>query len=113
MKVFEPIIKDIICLIEEQITMAASQVSAVILVGGFGQSQYLRSRIQEAIKKDTPILQPNDGWAAVVKGAAIHGLSQYCAISTSPNIVSRVARRSYGTCLMTKYDMMQHDPKEA
>lgn len=113
MKIFEPIMKDIICLIEEQMNMAEGQASAVLLVGGFGQSEYLKSRIQEAVKKGTPVLQPDDGWAAVVKGAAMHGLSQHCDINATPKIVSRVARRSYGTCLLTKYDMMQHDPKEA
>jgi serine/threonine-protein kinase ATR len=113
MKVFEPIMKDIICLIEEQLTMAGGNISAVILVGGFGQSQYLKNRIREAVKKSTPVLQPGDGWAAVVKGAVLHGLGQHVNLASSPKIVSRVARGSYGTCLMTKYDPKQHDPREA
>ncbi|KAG5775004.1 hypothetical protein H9Q73_011325 [Fusarium xylarioides] len=43
-KIFEPIMKDVVCLIKEQIKMAGDGVAAVIMVGGFGQSRYLKSR---------------------------------------------------------------------
>lgn len=112
-KIIDPIMKDIVCLVKEQIKMAGDKVAAVILVGGFGQSRYLKSRIRDAISAGTQILRPENGWTAVVKGAAIHGLSQYQPRQTKIEVTSRVARRSYGTCLLTKYDMMRHDPKEA
>lgn len=92
--------------------MAGDAVTAVVLVGGFGQSRYLKSRVKEAISSATQVLQPENGWTAVVKGAAIHGLAQY-GQSSAPEVASRVARRSYGTCLLTKYDMLRHDPREA
>lgn len=112
-KIFEPIIKDVICLIKEQIALAGDEVDAVILVGGFGQSRYLRSRVRDSIAAGTQVLQPEKGWAAVVKGAALFGLGRYLPLTELVEIKSRVARKSYGTCLLTKYDMMKHDPREA
>lgn len=112
-KIFEPIMKDVVCLIKEQIKMAGDGVAAVIMVGGFGQSRYLKSRVRDAISSRTDVLQPESGWTAVVKGAAMHGLSRYQPAGTRVEVASRIARRSYGTCLMTKYDMMKHNPKEA
>lgn len=112
-KIFEPIIKDVICLIREQVAMAGDEVAAVILVGGFGQSKYLKSRVRDATAAGTLVLQPENAWVSVVKGAAIHGLGRYKPIIAQIEVTSRVARRSYGTCLLTKYNMMRHDPKEA
>lgn len=112
-RVFAPIMKDIICLVKEQIGMVADEISAVVLVGGFGQSSYLKSEIKSALSKHTPVLQPDNGWIAVVKGAAIHGLGHYHPSLAQVQIVSRIARRSYGTCLLASYDMMRHNPKEA
>lgn len=112
-KIFEPIMKDVVCLIKEQISMAGDKVSAVILVGGFGQSRYLKSQVREAIGSSTEVLQPENGWTAVVKGAAIYGLGQYQPALTQVEVASRIARKSYGTCLLAKYDMMRHSPKEA
>ncbi|KAF4494809.1 uvsb pi-3 kinase [Fusarium agapanthi] len=112
-KIFEPIMKDVVCLIKEQIKMAGDGVAAVIMVGGFGQSRYLKSRVRDAISSRTDVLQPESGWTAVVKGAAMHGLSRYQPAGTRVEVASRIARRSYGTCLMTRYDMMKHNPREA
>jgi molecular chaperone DnaK (HSP70) len=112
-KIFDPIIKDIVCLIKEQISMAGDNVDAVILVGGFGQSKYLKSRVRAAVSTSTQVLQPEDCWTAVVKGAAIHGLTQIGSATPPITVDSRVARMSYGTCLLAKYDMMRHDAREA
>ncbi|CAJ0548046.1 Ff.00g048000.m01.CDS01 [Fusarium sp. VM40] len=112
-KIFEPIMKDVVCLIKEQIKMAGDGVAAVIMVGGFGQSRYLKSRVRDAISSRTDVLQPESGWTAVVKGAAMHGLHRYQPAGTRVEVASRIARRSYGTCLMAAYDMMKHNPREA
>ncbi|KAK5991079.1 Protein kinase rad3-like protein, partial [Cladobotryum mycophilum] len=111
-RIIEPIMKDVICLIKEQITMARLPISAIVLVGGFGQSRYLRSRVRDSISSSIHVLQPENGVTAVVKGAIIHGLSQYQPRVANMGIASRVARRSYGTCLMAKYDMLKHDHRE-
>ncbi len=111
--IFSPIMKDIICLIKEQVSMAGDDVAAIVLVGGFGQSRYLKSRVRDAIASGIQVLQPEDGWTAVIKGAVIHGLARYGPIDAPIEVASRIARRSLGTCLLTKYDMMRHDPREA
>lgn len=112
-KIIEPIVKDVICLVKEQISMAGRRVAAIVLVGGFGQSCYLRSRICDSIPGSIRVLQPENGVFAVVKGAAIHGLSLYEPGLARLEIASRIARRSYGTCLLAAYDEKKHDPKEA
>ncbi|PHH65262.1 hypothetical protein CDD81_3121 [Ophiocordyceps australis] len=112
-RIFEPIIKDVVCLVREQIAMAGDDVAAVVIVGGFGQSPHLRSKVRDAVPAGIKIVQPENGWIAVVKGAAIHGLGQYQPTLAEVEVASRVARRSYGTCLLAKYDLMRHDAKEA
>lgn len=112
-RVFDPIMKDVICLVREQISMAGDDVAAVVLVGGFGQSRYLRSQVRDATPGGIRVLQPENGWIAVVKGAVIHGLNQYQPNLAQVEVASRVARRSYGTCLLAKYDMLRHDPRES
>lgn len=112
-KIWDPIMKDIICLIKEQISMADEKVAAVVLVGGFGQNAYLRSRVREVIASRVRVLQPENGVTAVVKGAVIYGLGNYQPAMALVGIASRVARRSYGTCLLTKYDPTKHNRDEA
>ncbi|KAG5915102.1 hypothetical protein E4U53_004528 [Claviceps sorghi] len=112
-RIFAPITKDIICLVREQMAMVGGNVAAVVLVGGFGQSAFLRAEIQAALPRGVPVLQPKNGWIAVVKGAAMHGLGFYHPSLATIRVTSRIARRSYGACLLTPYDMMRHDPKEA
>ncbi|KAL7795830.1 hypothetical protein V8C37DRAFT_373579 [Trichoderma ceciliae] len=112
-KIWDPIMKDIICLINEQISMADEEVAAVVLVGGFGQSKYLKSRVRDAIISGVRVLQPENGVTAVLKGAIIYGLGNYQPAMALVGIASRVARRSYGTCLLAKYDPDKHDRNEA
>ncbi|RDA91201.1 hypothetical protein CP533_4836 [Ophiocordyceps camponoti-saundersi (nom. inval.)] len=112
-RIFDPIIKDVVCLIREQIAMAGNEIAAVVLVGGFGQSRHLKSQVRDAVPAGIKVLQPENGWIAVVKGAAIHGLGQCQPTLAEVEVASRVARRSYGTCLLAKYDMMRHNPREA
>ncbi|KAL9640299.1 MAG: hypothetical protein Q9204_000766 [Flavoplaca sp. TL-2023a] len=50
--IFEPIIKDVVGLVEHQIKLtiyAGSVVNAVLLVGGFGEDGYLHKRLQSAL----------------------------------------------------------------
>lgn len=52
-KVFEPVIQRIIKLLDEQIEDTlrySSAVDAIILVGGFGSSGYLKERLKENYK---------------------------------------------------------------
>ncbi|KAF2011913.1 actin-like ATPase domain-containing protein [Aaosphaeria arxii CBS 175.79] len=103
-EIFEPIIKDVINLVQEQISMAGSDVAAVLLVGGFGQSEYLKDRIQTSVGSAIRVLQPSNGWTAVVQGAAMIGLTRASANLAQVNISERVARKHYGTELVTSFE---------
>lgn len=46
--IFEPVISHILALIEKQIQDTAKKVKLILLVGGFGNSIYLQSRIKES-----------------------------------------------------------------
>ena len=45
--IFEPVISEILTLIRNQIQQTAEDVKLILLVGGFGSSFYLKSRIQD------------------------------------------------------------------
>ena len=46
-EIFEPVISEILGLIEDQIQQTAKKVKLILLVGGFGESRYLQTRIKE------------------------------------------------------------------
>ncbi|KAF5707942.1 Hsp70 family heat shock protein [Fusarium mundagurra] len=98
--IFEPLISDILRLVNDQVEAATEEkgdscINCIFLVGGFGSSQYLKSRIEDE-NRDIQIIQPEDAWAAIVKGAALSRLSY-------ANVVSTKATRHYG---MTWYILM-------
>ncbi|KAF5964023.1 Hsp70 chaperone protein [Fusarium bulbicola] len=91
--IFEPLISDIVCLVNDQVEAATEEkgdnpINCIFLVGGFGSSQYLKSRIEDE-NPDIQVIQPEDAWAAIVKGAALSRLSY-------TNVVSTKATRHYG-----------------
>ena len=59
--IFEPVVKEVISLVDGQIKATGTSVKAVLLVGGLGQSGYLRDRIKEAISPDVKVMQPGNG----------------------------------------------------
>ncbi|KAH6658942.1 putative hsp70 protein [Truncatella angustata] len=93
-EIFAPLVTDILRLIEDQVKSVkikrpGKDVTGVFLVGGFGSSQYLKS----CVEKQHPgiqVLQPNDAWAAIAKGAALSQLSHETAV------VSTSATKHYG-----------------
>ncbi|RBR08073.1 hypothetical protein FVER53590_00133 [Fusarium verticillioides] len=99
--IFEPLIADIIRLVNEQVQGArlkrpGKPLKGIILVGGFGASQYLKARIEKA-NPDIQVIQPDDAWAAIVKGAALSRLSY-------TNVVSTKATRHYGVIVRSNYE---------
>lgn len=71
---FEPVILETIKLVKEQVANTPGNIRAVLLVGGFSASTYLLERVKIALGDHMEVLRPNDGWAAVVKGAVMRGL---------------------------------------
>lgn len=110
--IFEPVISDILALVNEQITMAGKNtVAAVLLVGGFGNSAYLGMRVR-AVVGQIQVLQPANVWTAVVEGAAMMGLARANIDLAKVNIASRTARKHYGTELTAPYDPTRDDESQ-
>lgn len=84
----------------------------MLLVGGFGQSQYLDSRIKAAINSSVQVLQPANGWTAVIQGAAMIGLSRVNISPARIDIATHVARKHYGTELAAKFDEERDDRRK-
>jgi molecular chaperone DnaK (HSP70) len=105
--IFEPVVEHVIELVWDQITATNVHVKAVLLVGGFGQSSYLKERIRSAlIERDQKIevLQPPNAWTAVVRGAVMKGLANHNTKLALVHVGPRAARKHYGLRLRTVYD---------
>jgi len=108
--IFEPTLEEILGLVQKQISQAESQsgslVTGVLLVGGFGTSQYLYKYLSAKLRsKDgtqVKVLKPDDAWSAIAQGAVSHGLAarqerEGLVPAGSRLVGSRIARFSYGT----------------
>ena len=60
--VFRPVVDEVITLVKGQVRATKKKVKAVLLVGGFGQSAYLRDSIRIALEdSDIEVLQSPNG----------------------------------------------------
>ncbi|KAI8086084.1 uncharacterized protein BX664DRAFT_359643 [Halteromyces radiatus] len=103
-QVFEPVIIQVLQLIEGQLNQSFN-LEAIFLVGGFGQSNYLFRRVEEVFANRVGMIGvPPRGELAVVRGAVYFGLSPQ-------QITERVSRRTYGveTRMIFQQDV---DPEE-
>jgi molecular chaperone DnaK (HSP70) len=110
--IFEPIILKVIKLVQGQMLATKKKIRAVLLVGGFGQNNYLKDRLRSFFDKNIEILQPTNSWTAVVRGAVMMGLAHADAKLASVGIVSRAARKHYGIELSSRYDPALHQAKK-
>ncbi|KAI5850386.1 hypothetical protein DFP73DRAFT_539181 [Morchella snyderi] len=95
--IFEPVVSEVQELVLNQIRdveRVGGRIAAVLLVGGFGASDYLRKRLSLCV--DAEIMQPKNAWTAVVRGALKRGLE-------GPLISQRQARRHYGVRYWNKF----------
>ena len=95
----------------------------MILVGGFGQSGYLYRCLKTRFADEDPpptytqsanpiveegprfiIMQPENSWTAVVRGAVLTGLERDL-------VAIRKARRHYGVVVTQRYDPSKHSRK--
>lgn len=105
---FQPSFERIKLLVAQQIAAANVPITTIIMVGGYGQSMYLREELEaeELIQqRGIRIHQPNDAWTAVAEGAVMYGLSQVAPVPRNGAVVrwERKARRHYGTELAIPY----------
>ncbi|KAI9308454.1 hypothetical protein BJ944DRAFT_174820 [Cunninghamella echinulata] len=96
-EVFEPVIKEVLALIEDQLIKAGS-MQAIFLVGGFGSSNYLFERVQQEFNGRVGLVAvPPRCELAVVRGAVYFGLN--------PRIVqTRIPRSWYGIDTTTTFE---------
>ncbi|KAL2201124.1 hypothetical protein P885DRAFT_25997 [Corynascus similis CBS 632.67] len=93
-RVFDPVVQDVLNLLSRQVERIShnkgKRINTVVLVGGFGNSDYLKRKLDSwcAINR-IKCLRPNFCQAAVVRGAAIRGLE-----GTMPRTL--ICRRHYG-----------------
>ncbi|KAK3713701.1 hypothetical protein LTR37_008395 [Vermiconidia calcicola] len=122
--IFEPVIKQVVDLVEGQVDAIKERkgrVSGIILVGGFGQSNYLYTRLKQHFNSAPPppyseqpthkngvveqqsieILQPLHAWTAVVRGAVLRGIE-------GSLVETRRSRWHYGTSYATVFDEAKH-----
>ena len=57
--IFEPVISEILHLIGDQIRKTAKEVKLILLVGGFGNSPYLQSRIEDRFSNTKVKVSPD------------------------------------------------------
>lgn len=126
--IFEPVVKEVCDLVQGQVDTLRAKggvVSGIILVGGFGQSDYLYRRLKGHFASAPPppyserpthahladtrpsieVMQPVYAWTAVVRGAVLRGLE-------GNMVISRKARMHYGTSYATVYDEEKHSVSE-
>ncbi|KAK5120269.1 hypothetical protein LTR85_006475 [Meristemomyces frigidus] len=123
-EIFAPIISQVIELVQGQVQAIKSKdgvVSGIILVGGFGQSNYLYTRLKQhfnaippppyseqpthaiaaAAQQSVEVLQPLHAWTAVVRGAVLRGVE-------GSLVEKRRSRWHYGTSYATVFDESKH-----
>ncbi|GBB95714.1 hypothetical protein RclHR1_00260019 [Rhizophagus clarus] len=114
---FDPIIDRIIEMIRVQLDNSLGKCSAIFLVGGFGQSNYLQERIEKEFSQTVKNISiPNQPIAAIVRGAAIYGRSlQRSRNLKSTNdskcvIATRILKYTFGIKLYVKWE--EGDPPD-
>ncbi|KAL8784773.1 MAG: hypothetical protein Q9195_008909 [Heterodermia aff. obscurata] len=61
LSIFNPVFDKIIDLVRRQIEATQRDVKAILLVGGFGQSAYLRETLREALGRSVKVMVPQNG----------------------------------------------------
>ena len=100
---FTPVINGIVRHIQELLkNKKLKDIEYFFCVGGFNESKYLQSALQENFAKNYKLLIPEEASLAVVKGAIQFG--------HQPDVISsRVSARSYGVSAMTDFIPILHD----
>ncbi|KAF9932258.1 Heat shock 70 kDa protein 12A [Mortierella alpina] len=97
-EVFDPVVDDVLHLIQNQLQQTGLLCHAIFLVGGFGCSQYLHTRVRSEFGAKVGLIAvPPRAELAVVRGAALAGIM--------PRVVAaRVARRWYGVDALMAFE---------
>ncbi|KAG8704387.1 hypothetical protein FRC08_002254 [Ceratobasidium sp. 394] len=89
-EVFDPVIAQVLQLIEDQVARCAQKIDALLLVGGFSGSEYLFKKVDERFGSRIGVIaRPADADTATCRGAARYGLANRALVS------SVIAPRAY------------------
>ena len=95
---FDVVIDQVVNLISAQVSKVSNtshSVNAILLVGGFGESEYLYKRVHSwASQLGIQVIQPRHAATSIVRGAVMKGLEPKDRQAKTE--VKRRARRSYG-----------------
>jgi hypothetical protein len=105
--IFAPVVSAAITVLTQQVGKTPG-VRAVLMVGGFSDSPYLRKRIRELLPKTIELIMPPNGRTAVVRGALMKAMAEELPALSRINITSRAARKYYGYALTVRYDASIH-----
>lgn len=88
--IFDPVVDKVLSLVDSQFKNVDETLDAIFLVGGFGQSAYLFTKLKNMFSSKVRLVcTPSRGEMAIVRGAVLMGLN--------PRFVKqRVVRRTYG-----------------
>ncbi|KAG2207690.1 hypothetical protein INT47_011810, partial [Mucor saturninus] len=97
-EIFDPVINQVISLIDAQLEIIDRKLDTIFLVGGLGQSAYLLDRIKDTFAAEVALIcAPARGELAIVRGAVLMGLD--------PQFVKqRVIHRTYGYECSLEFD---------
>jgi hypothetical protein len=82
-EVFDPVVSQVLDLIEDQAKKVEHQIDALLLVGGFAGSEYLYKRVEEQFGSRIKVIaRPDDADTATARGAAQYGLAGKTLVTT-------------------------------
>lgn len=89
-EVFDPVVNEVLQLLEEQVSRVDQVIHALLLVGGFAGCEYLKQRVEQQFSSRIRVIaRPPDSDTATLRGAAQYGLARRALVS------SVIAPRSY------------------
>lgn len=84
MKLFEPIVREIMKKMDDVFEHVSSEIPYILLVGGFSECEIVRQRIKEHFESKT-VIAPHDSGLIVLKGAVYFGyLPEAISIRCAP-----------------------------
>lgn len=107
-RIFDGVILQILKLVTDQRAASQVEIKAIVLVGGLGQSLYVRERLQAHMGENFPVFQPGNAWTAVVQGAVMQGLAEVVPDHGTITILNRKARKHLGFELSIPFNPTLH-----
>ncbi|KAI9764517.1 MAG: hypothetical protein M1839_005887 [Geoglossum umbratile] len=112
-EMFDPYVNRTLELIDEQaaaVHETGARVKFVLLVGGFGRSEYLYAKVQEyCTARGFEVRRPGFPWSAVVRGAVARGLEP----DGGGLVELRKCRYHYGTPVSQSFNPSKHLAKDS